>query len=170
MRKPGSEPVCLGEIVGPQGLKGEVRIKTFTEDPANLTAYGALFDDAGKRLSVAVRQIRTSSLVIAAIEGCVDRNQAEAMVGKKLYIHREQLSETDDGEYYYHDLMGMTVIDEQDVVIGQIMAVENYGAGEFLEIIDGFGKVYTIPFSQDAVLMIDVVVRIIHVQRSFLLG
>jgi 16S rRNA processing protein RimM len=161
--------ICLGEIVGVQGLKGEVRIKTYTEEPANLTAYGDLNDDDQQSLIIKITQIKSSNLVIATVKGCSDRTQAEALVGKKLYIRREQLSSSAEDEYYYHDLIGMTVLDEQSTIIGKVKSVENYGAGDFLEIIDEKQKIYTLPFNKEAVPVIDMFNRNISIKRSFLL-
>jgi 16S rRNA processing protein RimM len=164
-----SSQICLGKIVGAQGLKGEVRIKTYSEEPSSLTAYGELFNNAQQPVKVKIIQIKSSNLVIASVKGCTDRNQAQALVGTKLYINREQLASSGEEEYYYHDIIGMTVLDDQENLVGKVKDVENYGAGDFLEIVDEQEKIYTLPFNKDAVSVVDIPNRKMYIQRHLLL-
>ena len=164
-----SSRICLGEIVAAQGLKGEVRVKTFTENPADLVAYGPLINDSGSVLSLKITQVKSSNLVIASVVGCADRNGAESLVGTKLSVDRNQLPPSPENEFYYHDLIDKRVIDEQSQFIGIVRAVENYGAGDFLEIIDDQKKVYTLPFNKDSVSRVDQETGTLQINRSFLL-
>ncbi|RZI46157.1 ribosome maturation factor RimM [Candidatus Finniella inopinata] len=161
--------ICLGEIVGPQSLKGWVRVKTLTESPDDLTAYGPLRTFSGSIVALKIIQVRSQSLVIASVKGCVDRNASESLVGTKLYVHRDQLPHPEEDEFYYRDLIDMQVVDEQGQLVGTIRAVENYGAGDFLDIIDDQKNVYTLPFNKEAVLSVDQEARTLHINRSFLL-
>lgn len=168
--QPNADVICLGEIVGVQGLKGQLRIKTFTEQAENLTAYGDLFNDQGKIFSLKIDQLKSQTLIVASLKGCSDRNQAEALVGTKLYVNREQLTSVLEDEFYYHDLIGMTVLDERDKVIGTVKNVENYGAGDFLEIVDDQQKNYTLPFNKKSVSTVDNLNKRIIIQSQFLLS
>ena len=161
--------ICLGEIVAAQGLKGWVRVKTFTENPADLISYGSLYTDSRAVLTLKIMQIKSENLVITSIDNCQDRNSAEALVGCKLYIERDQLPPSKENEFYYHDLIDMRVFDEHTQLVGITRTVENYGAGDFLEIVDTQQKVYTLPFNKDSVVKVDQNAGIIYINRSFLL-
>ena len=107
--KPGTKEdlVCVGVIGAAKGLKGEVRIKSFTSDPADIGAYGSLFDATGER-SFLLRVVgMAKGQVIARIEGVGDRNAAEALKGTHLHVPRSALPETEDEEYYLADLIGL---------------------------------------------------------------
>lgn len=161
--------ICLGEIVAAQGLKGGVRVKTFTQNPSDLTAYGPLITDSGSILTLKVTHVKSNSLVIASVGGCVDRKGAESLVATKLYVTRDQLPFSGDDEFYYHDLIDKRVLDEENQWVGTVRTVENYGAGDFLEIIDDQQKVYTLPFNKEAVPLVDKEAGVIHINKSFLL-
>ncbi len=165
-----SSRICLGEIVAAQGLKGWVRVKTFTEDPADLVAYGPLMTESSLDFPLKIMQVKSDSLVIATVVGCADRNASEALVGTKLYVNRDQLPPPVEDEFYYHELINKRVLDEENQLVGTVRAVENYGAGDFLEIIDDQREVYTLPFNKDTVSRVDQETGVIHINRSFLLN
>ncbi len=126
--------ILLGHISTAHGIRGEVLIKPLTDDPADIAAYGPLSDEAGERqfelLSVRV----TNKGVIARVAGVSDRNAAEALRGTGLYIDRDQLPEPDTDEVYHVDIIGMTAVRRDGFVVGEIVAIQNFGAGDLLEI------------------------------------
>jgi 16S rRNA processing protein RimM len=148
--------VCLGAIAGAHGVRGLVKIKSFTEDPANLTAYGPLGDEAGgRRFEIAVTGA-AKGLLLARIAGVADREAAQALRGVRLYVDRAALPEPEEAEAFYHaDLIGLAVEDPQGQPLGKVAAVENYGAGDYLEIARPEGEPLLIPFTQAAVPRVD---------------
>ncbi len=147
--------VCLGVITGARGLRGEVRIKSFTEKPQDIGSYGALYDETCQmtfNLHV-VGQARGH--VIARLDGIGDRTAAEAIKGKKLYVPRQALPCTGDDEFYYDDLVGLKASTIAGDDMGAVKAVRDYGAGVFLEIDGGsFGEVM-VPFNRTSVPVVD---------------
>jgi 16S rRNA processing protein RimM len=163
------ERVCLGIIVGARGLGGEVRIKSFTQDPAAIGAYGALEDKAGERrfaLTVVGEASgrntgRNKGQVIARLKGVSDRAAAEALKGTELYIPRAALPEAGNEEFYHLDLIGLRADLVRGGVLGTVRAVEDYGAGTLLEIetdpdAPTRDKYVMVPFTRRAVPEVDV--------------
>lgn len=128
------ERVLLGRITGAHGIRGEVVITTYTETPDSLMAYGALSDAEGRRQFV-VRSVRAASKgIVARIEGVEDRTQAEALKGTELTVGRDRLPEPPEQEFYHSDLIGMAVEDPAGQPLGTVVAVQNFGAGDLLEL------------------------------------
>ena len=148
--------VCLGAIAGAHGVRGLVKIKSFTEDAADLTAYGPLGDETGgRRFEIAVTG-QAKGLLVARIGGVADRDAAQALRGVRLYVDRAALPEPDEVEAFYHaDLIGLAAEDPQGRPLGTVAAVENYGAGDYLEIERPEGEALLIPFTQAAVPLVD---------------
>lgn len=147
--------ITLGEIGRPHGVRGEVKLKSFTEDPCAIAAYGVLTTERGER--VTLKNVRTAQdHVIARIEGVTDRDAAERLKGRKLQVSRDALPELDDeDEAYAADLEGLAVIDQQGAAIGEVFAVQNYGAGDLIEIaVPGQKATLLLPFSDDVVVEI----------------
>ena len=148
--------VCLGAIAGAHGVRGLVKIKSFTQDPANLTAYGPLSDEAGQRRFEIAVSGQAKGLLLARIAGVEDRDAAQALRGVRLYVARAALPEpADTEEFYQADLIGLAAEDPQGQPLGRIAAVENYGAGDYLEIARPQGEPLLIPFTSAAVPLID---------------
>lgn len=130
-----NERVCLGAIAGAHGVRGLVKIKPFTEDPADLTAYGPLSDEAGRRQFNPQLLSRSKDLWIARLDGVADREAAAALARTRLYIDKSALPAIDEEDAYYHaDLVGLTAVDGQGTVIGTVRAVFDFGGGDVLEI------------------------------------
>jgi 16S rRNA processing protein RimM len=126
--------VCLGVITGPHGVRGAVRIKSFTEAPEDVAGYGPLADEAGAR-RFELRLIGTGKgVVIASLSGVEDRNQAEALRGLRLYLPRAALPQTAAEEYYHADLIGLEVVLGDGTPVGRVHAVHDFGAGDTLEV------------------------------------
>lgn len=147
--------IILGEISRPHGVRGEVKLRSFTEDPCAIAAYGVLTTERGER--VTLKNVRAAQdHVIARIEGVTDREGAEKLKGRKLQVARDVLPDLDDDdEAYAADLEGLKVVDEAGVELGDIVAVPNYGAGDLLEIaLPGKKATLLLPFSDDVVVEI----------------
>lgn len=126
--------ILLGRIAGAQGLRGEVKINSFTADPEAIAAYGPLTSPDGRRFVIErVRHLKGGS-VVAALEGVRDRGAAEALHGAELYVPRDQLPEADEDEWYYEDLIGLKAVSPDGDEIGEVVSVQNFGAGDLLEI------------------------------------
>ncbi len=126
--------VCLGVISGAHGIRGEVKIKAFGEDPLAIGVYGPLSDETGGT-TVEITTVRPNKGgVIARIKGVGDRNQAEALKGLMLYVERSALPEAAQDEYYHADLVGLSVELSDGKPMGQVIAVQDFGAGPMLEI------------------------------------
>lgn len=151
-----SEKILLGRIGAAHGIKGEVLVASFAEDPSNIAAYGPLSDRSGTR-NYDLKVVRvTPKGVLVRIKGISDRTAAEALRGIELYVDRNKLPEPTDDEFYHSDLIGLTAINSDGTKIGTIIAIENYGAGDLVEIrLDGSTKTELIPFSDAFVKSID---------------
>jgi 16S rRNA processing protein RimM len=150
-----NERLCVGVIAGAHGVRGLVKIKSFTDDPANLTAYGPLTDESGaRRYQVAVTG-RAKGVLLARIEGVGDRDAARALRGARLYVARAALPESEDEEYYHADLIGLAVEDRAGAPLGRVAAVQNFGAGDILEIERPDQGTLLVPFTKAAVPLVD---------------
>ena len=149
--------VLLGQITGVHGIRGEVVIKTYTAEPQSIGAYGALEDDAGRlRYEISVVRV-TPKGVIGRVAGVADRTEAEKLKGAKLYVARERLPKAQAGEFYHADLAGLAVFDPAGTPIGTIVAVQNFGAGDLLEIkLADSNETELVPFTNAVVPEIDI--------------
>lgn len=148
--------VLLGAIIGARGLKGEVLLKVFTDPPEAIAAYGPLLSEDGK-VSVEIEKLSPAKGGFAAtLKGVRDRNAAEALKGTGLYVSREALGETEEEDEFFHtDLIGLDVVQEGEV-IGKVVAVPDFGAGDLLEIRLKDRKVTVLlPFTREAVPGVD---------------
>ena len=161
---PGGKPsaaddVLLGVVLSAHGLKGEVKVKTFTDKPASLGAYGPLVTDDGRQLVIAQLKPTTGDQVVVRLEGISERNGAENLRGQKLYVPRAALPKPEDGEFYEADLVGLTVENADGETLGTVKGVHNFGAGEVVEIEAADGASDFVPFTEDAVPLIDLANR-----------
>ena len=149
-----STRVCLGVIVGVKGLRGEVRIKSYTETPADVAAYGPVATDDGRTFVLSITGAAQGA-VIARIKGIADRNAAEALKGAMLYVDRRMLPATDHGTYYHADLIGMAVELATGEELGKVTAVHNFGAGDMMDVKRANGATELVPFTDAAVVKVD---------------
>ncbi len=149
------ERLCVGVIAGAHGVRGLVKIKSFTADPANLTAYGALTDESGARHYQVAVTGRAKGVLLARIEGVGDRDAARALRGARLYVARAALPEPEDEEYYHADLIGLAVEDRTGAPLGRVAAVQNFGAGDILEIERPDQGTLLVPFTKATVPLVD---------------
>jgi 16S rRNA processing protein RimM len=139
----------MAAVIGAHGLKGEVKLKTFTETPETLARYRLHAKD-GRVFTVT--QMRGEVAVFAEI---ADRRAAEMLKGLELYVARDALPETTGNEFYHADLVGLTAMDGEDRVIGTVKAIHNYGAGDVIEIARPDGDTVLLPFARDFVPVVD---------------
>ncbi len=160
----GPDLVCLGVMVGAHGVRGLVKVKSFTEAPEDVAAYGPVSDKSGKRrwtLQVTGPAPGKRDVVLAKIEGVSDRDAAQALHGTELYVARTALPALAEEETFYHaDLIGLRVEDPDGRELGKVAAVENYGAGDFLEVErpggEGSGKSLLLAFTRAVVPEVDI--------------
>ncbi len=149
------ERFCVGAIAGAHGVRGLVKIKSFTEEPLDLAAYGPLTDQSGRRRFQVTVTGRAKGLLIARIEGVEDREAAQALRGARLYAARAALPEPAEEEYYHADLIGLEAQDRGGAPLGRVVAVQNFGAGDILEIARPEGEPLLVPFTKAAVPIVD---------------
>ena len=134
MAKP-ENPVLMGVIGAPHGVRGELRVKPYTADPLALADYGPLYDSSGRSFDIA--DIRSSkNVVVVTFKQVRDREAAEALKGTELFVDRAQLpdEELEEDEFFVTDLIGLSAVDADGEKIGEIIAVHDFGAGDLLEV------------------------------------
>ena len=150
----GETRVCLGVITGAHGVRGLVRVKSFTEVPGDVAAYGPLSDEQGSRAFTLTLTGQSKGVLLARIEGIADRDLAQALKGTRLYVSRDVLPALDEAQTYYHaDLLGLAAEDRDGRPLGRVKAVHNFGAGDILEL-DG-AAARLVPFTRRAVPLVD---------------
>ena len=157
-------PVLLAVIGAPQGLKGELRVKSHTEEPAGFAGYGTLYDASGKAYQV-LETRPAKDMVIARFAGVADRTAAEALTGTELFVDRSALGEkvTSGDDFLHADLIGLKVVDGEGHDHGKVFAVMNFGAGDILEVSKHRGHSVAIPFTKAAVPDINFETKVITV-------
>jgi 16S rRNA processing protein RimM len=148
--------VCVGVVGAPHGVRGEVRIKSYTAEPLDIAAYGPLTTEDGRTVEILkVRQAK--DMVVAVLKGITDRDAVETLKNRRLYIDRDRLPDPEKDEWYYADLIGLDVRDTDEETIGKVMAVQDFGGGDLLEIrLKGKPQTVFVPFSQAVVPTVDV--------------
>lgn len=151
-----AERVLLGQIVGAHGVRGDVLVKTFTQETDGIAAYELTDADGQRPLRLKVQRVTAKGL-IAQVAGVSDRNGAEALKRRELWVARHELPETAEDEFYYVDLVGLTAVDGRGEPFGKVVEVVNFGAGDLIEIaLKGTGKTEMVPFKTDFVPEVDV--------------
>jgi 16S rRNA processing protein RimM len=140
----GGRRVALAAVAGAHGVKGEVRLKLFSDSADSLAAQKKLFVGGAERRLLSIRD--SGKGAVGRFEGVADRSAAEALRGSLVEIDREAMAPLDEGEYYYADLIGLPAVDREGAAVGTVVAVENYGAGDLLEIETFEGRRSLIPF------------------------
>lgn len=150
------EKICLGAIVGVHGIRGEVKVKTFTEDERNLTKYGRLLNEAGTREFDLKIVGHSKELLRVKVKGVDDRNLAETLIGTGLYIERSRLPEPEEDEFYHADLIGLEARSKGGEILGEVNALYNFGAGDLIELKMADGHFEMLPFTMEYVPDIDI--------------
>lgn len=154
--KNSNEKLCLGVITGAHGIRGAVKVKSFTQDPAQLTQYGPLSNEAEDIVYDLNVIGNAKGQLIIKIKGITNRNQAEDLKGTELFINRSKLPEADEDEFYHADLVGLKALDEDGDLYGVVKALFDFGAGDILEIQRYDGKSVMHPFTIEVVPTIDI--------------
>ncbi|WP_316013501.1 ribosome maturation factor RimM [Roseobacter sp. HKCCA0434] len=161
-----SDLVCVGAIAGAFGVRGEVRLKSFTADPSAIADYAPLVTEDGARsFDVTITRAIKNGLA-ARLTGIATKEDADDLRGTRLFAPRERLPSLPDDEFYHSDLIGMTVVDTGGTELGRVRAVHDHGAGDILEVLGSSGEVL-IPFTQAAVPTVDLTARRIVADISF---
>jgi 16S rRNA processing protein RimM len=144
MSEGGERKIALAAVAGAHGSKGEVRLKLFSDSADSLSAQERLYLGGIERRLIAIRD--SGKTAVARFDGIADRGAAEALRGSLVEVERSALPRLDDGEYYHADLLGLLAVDRDGTAVGSVVAVENYGAGDLLEIEHQQGRRALIPF------------------------
>lgn len=149
--------VCVAAIAGAFGVRGEAKLKAFTDDPAAVGDYGPLHTETGDRVFTLklTRQIKGG--YAARLTGVETREEAEALKGTRLYADRAALPEPDEDEFYYTDLLGLRIETEGGTRLGKIKAIQDFGAGDVIEYLpEGGGESRYLPFTREIVPRVDI--------------
>lgn len=151
-----ADRVCVARIGAAHGVRGEVRLWTFTADPMGVTQYGPLETEDGAR-SFEITALRPAKgHLVARLRGVDDRDAAERLTNVKLFVPRGRLPAPQDDEFYHADLIGLAAVDKDGKQIGTVTAVHNFGAGDILEIQPPAGAAMLLPFTETAVPAVDI--------------
>lgn len=142
-------PVTLAAIAGAHGVRGEVRLKLFGEGAEALRAF-SVFQAGDRKLTLKSVRPANQGAVVTFAE-ITDRSGAEALRGTVLTVPRSALPPLDEGEYYHHDLLGLPCVSTDGQAIGEVVAIDNFGAGDILEIAKPDGKRFMVPMNEKAV-------------------
>lgn len=151
--------VLIAQIGAAHGVRGEVRLKAFTEDPLDVASYGPLETEDGRRIEIEAARPAKEVLVVR-LKGVADRNAAEALKNQRLYVSRDKLPPPEDDEFYYADLIGLSAMTAEGAVFGVVKAVHNFGAGDLIEIDPaGGGETVMLAFNETTVPTVDIAGR-----------
>jgi 16S rRNA processing protein RimM len=148
--------VCVARIGAAHGVRGAVKLWTFTEDPFAVKRYGPLSTRDGTRRFEIASAREAKGHLVAQFKGIATRDEAERLNGLELYVAREKLPATDDDEYYHADLIGLAAVTTADETLGRVIAIHNFGAGDILEIAPPSGATMLLPFTNAVVPTVDI--------------
>lgn len=144
MSEGGERRIALAAVAGAHGVKGELRLKLFSDSVESLSRHESLYVGGAARRLLAIRD--SGKAAVARFEGIADRSAAEALRGSLVEVDRSALPALEEGEYYHADLVGLPAFDREGNRVGLVASVENYGAGDLLDIEGEDGKASLIPF------------------------
>lgn len=148
-----SERIALAAVAGAHGIRGELRVKLFTDSAENLSRHSTVFV-AGRE--VALESVKDGGkAAIVRLKGISDRSAAEGLRGALIEVERSALPPLEDGEYYHSDLIGLPCVDQHGSAVGVVAAVENFGAGDLLEVEGEGGRRSLIPFRPGIADLVD---------------
>jgi 16S rRNA processing protein RimM len=148
-------PICVARIGAAHGVRGEVKLWTFTEDPLAVKHYGPLATKDGARQFEVTQARAAKGHLVATLKGIATREDAERLNGLELYIAREKLPATDEDEYYHADLIGLAAVTPANEPLGRVIAIHNFGAGDIIEIAPANGATMLLPFTNAVVPSVD---------------
>jgi 16S rRNA processing protein RimM len=147
--------ICIARIGAAHGVRGAVKLWTFTEDPLAVKTYGPLVTKDGARSFEIATTREAKGHLVATLKGIATREDAERLNGIELYIAREKLPATDENEYYHADLIGLAAVDAAHEPLGRVVAIHNFGAGDIIEIAPPGGTTLLLPFTHAVVPSVD---------------
>ena len=148
--------ICLGAVVGVHGIRGEVKVKCFSDNEKNLTRYGDVTNEAGDK-SFSLKIVgHSKDLLRVKVKGIDDRNTAETLVGTAFYVNRNLLPDLKEDEFYHTDLIGLNVQNTSGEKIGEVNALYNFGAGDIIELKLNDGSLEMLPFTEAYVPTINI--------------
>jgi 16S rRNA processing protein RimM len=147
--------ICVARIGAAHGVRGAVKLWTFTENPFAVKDYGPLSTKDGARHFEVTSAREAKDHLVATFKGVATRDEAERLNGIELYVPREKLPATEDGEYYHADLIGLAAVTTADEPLGRVVAIHNFGAGDIIEIAPPQGTTMLLPFTNAVVPMVD---------------
>ena len=149
--------IPLGIFGAPHGVRGELRVKSYTHDPAAIGRYGDLTDKTGVRtFKVAALRPLSADMLVVRLAGVDNRRDAEKLAGLELFVTREQLPPPPDDEFYHDDLVGLEALTREGDKLGRVVALRNFGAGDILEIAPAAGgETLMLPFTKAVAVEID---------------
>jgi 16S rRNA processing protein RimM len=150
-----SSQICVARIGAAHGVRGAVKLWTFTEDPLAVTRYGPLSTKDGARQFEVTQAREAKDHLVATLKGVTTRNEAERLNGIELYVARDKLPATGDDEYYHADLIGLAAVTATDEPLGDVIAIHNFGAGDIIEIAPPAGASIMLPFTNAVVPTVD---------------
>ena len=148
-------PICVARIGAAHGVRGAVKLWTFTEDPLAVKCYGPLVTKDGARQFEVTHAREAKGHLVATLKGIATREDAERLNGVELYIAREKLPATGEDEYYHADLIGLAAVDAANEPLGRVIAIHNFGAGDIIEIAPPSGATMLLPFTNAVVPSVD---------------
>lgn len=152
----GADALLVGTVIGAVGVKGALKVKSFTAAPESIGHYGPLFSEDGRSFAVAGVRTQKGDVVLMQFKGIEDRASAEKLKGLRLYVSRAALPEPGANEFYHADLIGLRAEDENGNALGVVRAVHNFGAGDVIEIESAKGEPLMFSFTREIVPLIDV--------------
>ena len=150
-----TDKICIGAIAGSFGVKGEVRLKSFTATPEDIASYTPLTSENGKLSFDVTLTGQTKNALVARLSGIATKEQADALRGARLFVDRDRLPNLPDDEYYHADLIGLEVYDTGGTLLGTVKSVLNHGASDLLEVQEASMETVLLPFTQTAVPTVD---------------
>jgi 16S rRNA processing protein RimM len=150
-----AQQICVARIGAAHGVRGAVKLWTFTEDPLAVKHYGSLTTKDGARKFEVATAREANGHLVATLKGIATREEAERLNGIELYIAREKLPATDEDEYYHADLIGLAAVNAANEPIGRVTAIHNFGAGDIIEIAPPHGATMLLPFTNAVVPTVD---------------
>ena len=151
-----TKQVCIARIGAAHGVRGAVKLWTFTEDPFAVLDYGPLSTRDGARRFEVSNAREAKDHLVATLQGVTTRNDAEKLNGIELYVPREKLPPAEDGEYYHVDLIDLAAVSMDGAPIGRVVAIHNFGAGDVIEIAPPKGPTLLLPFTDAVVPTVDI--------------
>ena len=151
-----SVKICVARIGAAHGVRGAVKLWTFTEDPFAVKDYGPLSTKDGARHFEVASAREAKDHLVVTLKGVASREDAERLNGIELYVPREKLPAVEDDEYYHADLIGLDAVTTANEPLGRVLAIHNFGAGDIIEIAPPSGTTILLPFSNAVVPTVDI--------------